>query len=142
MEIAQEKLKKEALKSGIKMLILFGSQASGKAKNESDFDLAVLMVEGKNISKKLADYADTLFSLASIFEVTEDKIDLTNLSSASPFLQKEIFSNGKLIFGDEYEFTALKSAALRQYIGSKSLQELRRKMIEKRQKMLAEKIYA
>jgi len=142
MQINQEKLKKEAVKNGIKMLILFGSQASGKAKSESDFDLAILMMEGKNIQKNLAQYNKVLFFLAKELGIAEEKIDLTNLNSASPLLQKEIFVSGNLLFGDDYEFVARKAAALRQYLETRSLRELRSKRIKKRQQMLAQKIYA
>lgn len=141
MEINYEKLKKEAPGMGIKMIVLFGSQASGKAKKESDYDVAVLMMEKRNIKESLAIYTETLFFLAEALRIPSEKLDLTNLNSASPFLQNEIFTEGKLIFGSEYEFAGLKSFAMREYISTKDLRELRSKIISRRQVILAEKIY-
>lgn len=141
MKIDNQKLKKEAVELGIRMIVLFGSQAIGNAGVESDFDVAVLTEPEKNIGKSLENYNTVLFFLASVFGIFENKIDLTNLGSVSPLLRKEIFANGKLIFGSEYEFASLKAAALRQYIATKSLRELRSVMINKRQELLREKIY-
>lgn len=141
MQIDQQKLEKEALKVGISMLVLFGSQATGKAKTESDYDLAVLMLPIKDIGKNLSAYTETLFFLANVLGIAENKIDLTNLASASPLLQKEIFSEGRLLFGDTCEFASLKAAALRRYIDIYSLRQLRTKMINTKQKILTEKIY-
>jgi len=73
--------------------------------------------------------------------IPSQKLDLTNFNNASIFLQKEIFSSCKLIFGSEYEFAELKSFALREFIATKSLRDLRSSIIIKRQEILAKKIY-
>jgi len=141
MEINYDKLKKEAPLKGIKMIILFGSQASGKMRKESDCDIAVLTAEEKNIGKNMDNYTDILFFLSEALRIPDQKLDLTNLNNASPFLQKEIFSNCKLIFGGDYKFASFKSFALREYIATKGLRDLRSKIIIRRQKILTEKIY-
>ena len=141
MKVDYEKLKKEASALGIQMIILFGSQATGKAHADSDYDVAVLMVPEKNIGENMDDYTKTLFFLAEALCIPDQKLDLTNLNNASPFLQKEIFANCKLIFGDAYKFASFKSFALREYIATSGLRDLRSKIIIKRQGILAEKIY-
>lgn len=141
MKVDYEKLEKEALLFGVRMVILFGSQVTGKLHADSDYDVAVLTVPEKNIGENMKNYTDILFFLTEALDIPEQKLDLTNLNNANPFLQKEIFSNCKLIFGNEYEFANLKSVALREYIATANLRDLRSKIIIKRQEILAEKIY-
>lgn len=126
---------------GIQMIILFGSQVTGKAQADSDYDVAVLMIPEKNIGENMDNYTRTLFFLAEALQIPDKKLDLTNLNNAGPFLQKEIFANCELIFGDAYKFASFKSFALREYIATSGLRDLRSKIIIKRQEILAEKIY-
>lgn len=141
MEINYEKLKKEAPEMGIKMIILFGSQVSGKIKKESDYDVAVLTAPEKNISKGLDNYNDILFFLSAALEIPDHKLDLTDLNKENPFLRFEIFSQSRLIFGNESEYSRLAALAMREYIATASLRNLRERLIAKRHELLRNKIY-
>ena len=141
MKIDMKKLNKEALGKGIKMIILFGSQVSKKTRSDSDYDIAVLTDEKNNISD-LKNYNKMLVFLSEALGIPDFKLDLTNLNNANPFLQNEIAIVSQLIYGNENAFAAFKASAMREYIATGDLRELEEKLINKRQKILAEKIYA
>ena len=141
MKIDIQKLNKEASAKGIKMVILFGSQAEKKARIDSDYDIAVLTDEKNNISE-LKNYNSVLFFLCEALDIPDHKLDLTNLNYASPFLRAEIARAGKLLHGNEDVFAAFKASAMREYIATQDLRDLEDKLIIKRQQILAEKIYA
>lgn len=142
MEIEHEKLKKGAEKLGVRMIVLFGSRASGKARKDSDYDIAVLTTKEKNIGESLENYNNVLFFLCDALDLIDYKTDLTDINNASPDLNYEIFKEGRLIYGDRTEFVAFQAYARREYIATRNLRELRDKLIHKRQEKLAEKIYA
>ena len=99
MEIDAKKLNM-AKKKGIKLIILFGSQTQNTAGKDSDFDIAVLTVPGKNISE-MENYNDILFFLSDSLRLPDFKIDLTNLNNANPLLRYEIFKKGTLLYGEK-----------------------------------------
>jgi predicted nucleotidyltransferase len=142
MEINHKKLEKEAQKLGIRMVILFGSQACDKARPDSDYDIAVLTSSEKNIGDNLDNYNAVLTFLCDVFKIREDKADITNLNNSSPFLSYEIARNSRLIYGDESMFASFKASAMREYIATKDLRDLEEILIHKRQNLLAKKIYA
>ena len=141
MEINHQKIEKEAQRLGIKMVILFGSQAEKKARSDSDYDIAVLTAEKNNISD-LKNYNTALFFLSEALAIPDHKLDLTNLNHAGPFLGAEIARIGQLLYGNEDNFATFKASAMREYIATQDLRELEDKLIIKRQRILAEKIYA
>src|SRR3989338_5446379 len=110
----QAKLAQFAKENGIKLVVLFGSRAkSAKGektviREDSDFDIAVLTVQGKNIKKSMDNYNNILFGLCNVLNIPDYKMDLTNLNNADPFLKFQIFSNDILLYGDEREYRSLK----------------------------------
>lgn len=142
MEIDEKKLIKEAPKLGIKMVILFGSQSSGRTRKNSDYDIAVLTTGRKGIGESMDYYSKVLYFLRNALKLPDYKIDLTNLNNAGPFLSYEIFRNCRLIYGNEIDFASMQAYAMREYIATQDLRELEEKLIYKRQELLAKKIYA
>jgi predicted nucleotidyltransferase len=142
METDQKKLKKGANELGIRMAILFGSRAGGKARLDSGYDIAVLTSNEKNIGKNMENYNSILFFLCDALGIPDSKFDLTNLNDASPALNYEIFRKGRLLYGNATEFAAFQAYAMREHIATRSLRELQEKLIHIRQKKLAEEIYA
>ena len=140
-EYQQLQLNEFACKNGIKFLILFGSQADKTYSERSDFDIAVLTSNTKNIDK-LEYYNNVLFGISKILCIPDYKIDLTNLNNADPLLRYEIASKGSLLYGDEVDYLSFKSFVFRDYIGTEDLRILEKGLILKRQKLIAEKIYA
>ena len=90
----------------------------------------------------MEDYNDILFLLEEVLGIPAEKIDLTNLQTATPLLLHEIFENSQLIYGDELDYEEQRARAFRKYIDAQPLFALRRAMIEKRQQQLKKKIYA
>jgi len=131
MKTDVQKLNKGALGKGIKLIVLFGSRAEKKVKSDSDYDVAVLMDEKNDISD-FKNYGATLFFLSEALGIPGEKIDLTRINEANPLLQHEIFSTGKLIFGDRILFDEYRGAAFREYIDAKKLLETEYQMIKKR----------
>ena len=128
------KIEELAKKHKIRFIVLFGSQATGSPRKDSDFDIAVFMDKFNDLDT----YNDVLFGLEKILEIPAEKIDLTNLKNANPLLRYEITSKGKLLFGNELEYLELKAFSFRDYIEYRKLLDLESFLIKKRQKLYAE----
>ena len=110
-----------------KLIISFGSQATGRANAMSDFDIAVLY------DKKLTLTQMTQIShrLAKKLKINEDKIDIVDLRESSPLLQYEVAQNGKLVNGTEFDFIRFKIRAWKVYLDTTKFRQLREQMIKK-----------
>lgn len=144
VNIDKRQLNKFCRENGVKFVVLFGSRAK-EAKGEkvfirkdSDYDIAVLTTSEKNISKSLDNYNNILFGLSKILDISDYKFDLTNLNNANILLKYYITSTGILLYGDKTNYEELKADSYRDYIDAKSLFDLERFLIEKKQKILAE----
>jgi len=133
LKFDQEKFNSFAGKASIKFIVLFGSAATGGAKEESDFDVAVSLKGGKSIFDDMKKYSELLENLAKIFTIKEDKIDLTDLNNANILLRYEITRNGVLLFGDAQDYEDLKAFSFREYVDARSLFELENAIIKQRQ---------
>jgi uncharacterized protein len=79
-------------KSGIELLILFGSRATGLTTAPSDIDLAVQLRKNMQISK-----LDLIYELDTIFH--PEPVDLVLLTpNTAPLLRYEIFFKGRVLF--------------------------------------------
>ncbi len=76
---------------GVQSIYVFGSQASGDARDDSDIDLAVYT--GKMIPNELV--WNCKFKIA---ELTNKEVDLVDLSSVSTVLQFQVISSGVQLF--------------------------------------------
>lgn len=85
----------------LKVLVLFGSQATGKTNNESDWDFAILYDE-KLYRKQLEENAWNLLEVSSvlgeIFQINYEKIDVIDLSRCHPFVANSVAIEGQLIY--------------------------------------------
>lgn len=76
-----------AKKYDLNFLALFGSRVDGTARVDSDYDLLYS-------SKKTMDYGDEVGLIDDLArEFKSPKIDLVNVSNASPLLLKEVYAN-------------------------------------------------
>lgn len=82
-------LKKIAEKYGIDMLVLFGSQATGKTHPKSDVDIAVL-------GRVKFDIYRLMIELYEIFKRSD--VEVVDISSVSPTLMQAIARDGRLIY--------------------------------------------
>ena len=89
-------------KLSIKALVLFGSQAQGLASQSSDFDIGVIVGDGKvlyreNQRKEIYDFLYDIFS-GKINQLSN--IDIVFLETAPAELRAHVMKYGKLIFKD------------------------------------------
>jgi len=140
LRLNKEKLNNFAEKAGIKFAVLFGSQAIGNFADGSDFDIAVSFKNSKSIFDDLGKYSELLENFAKIFSVSEDKIDLTDLSNANILLRYEITRNGVLLSGNAQYFEEFKAFSFRDYVDAKSLFELEDIIIKKRLSFIKESL--
>ena len=107
------------------LIVTFGSQTRGTAGVASDFDVAVLSNHPLNLKEK----SELASKLAAKLKIAEDKIDLVDLWNASPLLQHQIASNGKLLEGDEFDFLRFKVLAWKRYMDTAKLRRAREKSL-------------
>ena len=142
LKFDKEKLNDFAEKIGIKFTVLFGSRAGKNVTDESDFDIAVSLKDGKSIFNDTEKYSEMLENFAKIFSVNEDKIDLTDLNNANILLRYEITRGGVLLFGDPQDYEELKAFSFRDYVDAKSLFDLEDIIIKKRLSFIKESLAA
>ncbi|MFA6526316.1 MAG: nucleotidyltransferase domain-containing protein [Candidatus Buchananbacteria bacterium] len=102
------KIAKIAQNFHIKLVIIFGSFASGKQRPGSDLDIAVLGLE--DISFK--DQISLTNEFSSIFQYD---VDLSVLNRANPLLLFEASKNPILLYGGREEFLKFKLYAFNAY---------------------------
>lgn len=83
----------------IEFAILFGSQAQGKAKSESDLDIAIYL----NRTLSLEEYLTLNLQLE---EISGREVDLIILNEASPLLKHQVMKNRKVLFIRNFDLYA------------------------------------
>lgn len=109
-------------------VILFGSQARGEAREDSDTDIGVFSEQDLTSSEKMALYE----KVARELNVSEDKIDLVELRHASPLLQYRASREGKLIFGDRQKFIRFQVLSWKQYLSTAKFRRMRERSLAKK----------
>ena len=114
-----------------RLIILFGSHATGTAGKQSDTDIAVL--DERALS--LDDRAEIGERMARELHISEDALDIVDLHAASPLLQYQVAEHGRLLSGAREEFVRFQVRAWKQYQDTARLRRAR-------EQSLAKKIYA
>lgn len=126
LENLKPEIEKLAKEHNLSLVLLYGSQARGDMRTDSDIDLAVLGI--KPIS------TDDLIALcnefAQIFEVNE--IDVKSLHNTGPLFLYQVMQNSVLLYGRNYDYLTFKSYVFRSYHDSKDLFRLKEVLIRKR----------
>jgi hypothetical protein len=112
----------------IELVIRFGSSVSGRARPDSDVDLAVL---GER-ELTLDDRTDLIERLARTHGIPEDRIDLVDLRTASPLLQHEVAEKGRLLEGTPERFLDFRISAWKVYQDTARLRRAREANLKKR----------
>jgi uncharacterized protein len=115
---------------GLGLVVLFGSRATGRARADSDLDLAVL---GGGLGTPEG-FWRCYHELAPVFDGVE--LDLVSLHDADPLLRYEVMRKGKLLFGDVDRFLEYRAFAFRDYVDSADLRELERTLFRKKMAFL------
>ena len=112
--------------NSLKLIILFGSQATGTAGKTSDTDIAVLGDQPLTLDERSnlgAEYADR-------FSISEEQIDLVDLTIAPPLLKYQVVQSGKLLHGTEEDFIRFKVLAWKQYMNTEKFRRFRQQSLE------------
>lgn len=129
VEKIKPQIKKLAEKYGLSLVMLFGSQITGKTHKESDFDIAYLS------DKKLSfeDEGRMIIDLASIIGARDERlVNLCNVKEAGALLLKEIFDQHQVLFcADQNIYDSYKIFAVKNFLESRQLFDLRDYLIGK-----------
>lgn len=130
----ERKIEEIAKKYELKLLLLFGSQITGKTHPMSDFDFGYIGKKDMNYHKKGSLDVD----LSRLVKGEADTVDLKN---AGPLLKYEIIKNNKILHdaGNEYGYFFVRS--LQDYFESKQLFAVRDSVIANKINKL-KKVYA
>ena len=120
------KIAEIAEKKKLSLVILYGSQATGKIRSDSDIDIAAL----GNRPLRFEDITDLINDFSEAFNSNE--IDVKSLHFASPLFRFQVMRDGILLCGDRKKFISFKAYAFRDYCDSKDLFVLRDLLIKKR----------
>lgn len=129
-----EKIKPEAAKVAQKhnlaLVILYGSQATGKAREESDVDIAVL-------GKKPVSFEEEIALINEFIDILKtDEVDVKSLHNVGPLFRYQVMRDSVLLFGSPYNYHSYKAYAFRDYCDSQNLFRLKRILINKRLQQL------
>ena len=109
-----------AEENGLSLVLLFGSQATGKTHKESDIDVAYLSDKPLDLMAE----ARLIEDLRPIFR--SNAVDIVDLKKAPPLLMKLVFEHHKVLFCRNYaKYFAYLMYAKRRYLESAPLFALR-----------------
>lgn len=85
-----------AVRPAIQAAYLFGSVATGRARADSDIDIAVLLAASVHPAQMFSYRLDLIADLGSALHRSD--VDVVILNQASPLLAHRVLSKGRLIF--------------------------------------------
>ncbi|MDP3996221.1 MAG: nucleotidyltransferase domain-containing protein [bacterium] len=108
---------------GLNVVVLFGSQATGKIHSKSDVDIAVISRKPVERIKLVSEFSDLL---------RRDDVEVVNLVNASPTLMRSVVADGKLLYeAEEGAFLRWKIYAIKIWMETAWLRKLRdKKLVE------------
>lgn len=120
------KIAKIAKEYNLRLVLLFGSEVSGKVHQRSDIDIAVMFGEAATADERLL---DLIADLRGIF--AEGEVDLSLINGADPLFLKKILENCELVSGEPRSLAELKMYAFRRYIDHKSYLRLEKQYVRR-----------
>jgi predicted nucleotidyltransferase len=127
----KSKIKKIAEDHNLSLVILYGSQATGRANKDSDIDIAVLGFQ----PIRFEELADLNNKFAKIFQIKE--IDVKLLHRTDSLFRFQVMRDGRLLYGRSQDFNSFRAYAFRDYFDSQDLLRLKEILIRKRLQRLA-----
>lgn len=122
----KQELEKLAKGNSLSLLMLFGSQATGKTHAKSDVDFAF------RAEKKMSPMDEARLQLEFSKALESGNIELVNIQNAGPLLLRQIAEKSVLIFEkDPSGFARFKIYAHKLFMESKNLFELRNISLDK-----------
>ena len=115
-----------ATKHGLRLVILFGSQVTGKTHAHSDTDIGVL----PSSTLTLRELAELQLTLTSIFKRPD--VEITDLKSASPLLLKEVAVSSISLYESEKNlFDQFRIYCFKRHMEDKGILTLRERALDK-----------
>ncbi len=112
--VTSSKNLKSKILGDISTMYLFGSQAKGKARSDSDIDIGVLLNENIPEKKYFDLKLDLIGEFSGIFN--RNDIDVVILNNAPNILAMNVISEGKVIFSKDKKLrVAFECDVMRQY---------------------------
>jgi predicted nucleotidyltransferase len=126
IEKIKPNIKQLAEKYGLSLVVLFGSQATGKTHSQSDVDLAFLAKRPMNlmeVAKMQTEFSE---------ELKIRDLEMVALNGAHPFLLKQVAQKSIVLYEEEkFLFAKFKIYAFKSFIEAKKLFELRKLSFDK-----------
>ena len=118
----------------LKMLVLFGSRATGNINAKSDWDFAVFCDQEQR-QAYVKDNAFLWFELpiviGEIFKINSDQIDIVELNQCSGLISHFVARDGKVLYEDNpEEFESFKQRMLLSNSELKKIENINRQHIE------------
>ena len=121
----KKELERIARKFDLKLVILFGSRASGEATERSDYDIGLFA--GHLLSEEEIIELQGIFS--RLFQT--DRVDLVDLKKAPPLLKVQVFKNFRVLYeSDPMLKFQLPLSAEAEFEECRDLYEMRRQRLE------------
>lgn len=123
---------------GVRMLVLYGSRATGTPAPtpESDLDLAVRLERGSEDLRFWELYEE----LTRVFP--DASLDLVVLRGLDPLFRWEVMRDGRLVWGDPLDHLEYRAFAYRDFVDSADLRALERTLFEKKMAFVREALRA
>ena len=117
----------------LKMLILFGSRATGHVHTESDWDFAAFYDEESRQAhmKNALSWFEVPTILSHLFEIPVQKIDVAELNCCTPLLGYNVARDGKLLYENQpHEFINFQCKAWKVYADTAKFRQAQRETIK------------
>jgi predicted nucleotidyltransferase len=125
LKVPKKKIAALCIKHRIILMILHGSQASGRANRQSDVDIGIL-------TTKKIDSEQHLKILHDFSEIFGDQFDPVILNGAEPLITYQVAIHGKPLFEQRKgAFAAFQVQAISRYLDSKKFRELEKIYIKR-----------
>lgn len=122
----RERLAEIARRYGARLILRFGSTASGTVHSRSDVDIAVLLDQP---GLSLRRHAELLHDLQALCDDRE--VDLAILNRADPLLLKQVSDGCVLLYGSDAELQRFRLLAFKRYQDHRPYLELERRFVER-----------
>ena len=112
------KIEEIAQRYCLKLVLLFGSQSSGRVHKESDVDIAYIPDKSLDFNQEY----HLNYEFTKVFQ--KDRVDTVDIKKANPLLMYAVFQHPRILFqSDESIFSQYRTYAFKRYIEAKPLYE-------------------
>lgn len=131
----RQQLESIGKKYDLKLILLYGSFASGLIYNNSDIDIAYMEQKDLTLDKTL----ELDSELADVFVNENRDCDINSLRRKDSLFLYEVSKNSQLLYGSDYDYAEFCAYAFRLYVDTEDLRKLEDHLIHKYQHHLNNK---